>query len=84
MQLAARRGVDVKLLLPSKSDHRLVQLAAYSYYEDLLKSGVKIFRYMPGILHAKMLVVDGCFVVLGSANVDIRSFSYNFELNVNI
>lgn len=84
LQLAAMRGVDVKLLLPSKSDHRLVQLAAYSYYEDLLKSGVKIFKYMPGILHAKMLVVDGCFVVLGSANVDIRSFSYNFELNVNI
>jgi cardiolipin synthase len=84
LQAAALRGVDVRLLLPFKSDHPFVLLAARSYYEDLLKSGARIFEYMPGILHAKMLVVDDHFVVLGSANLDIRSFSYSFELNVQV
>lgn len=84
LQTAALRGVDVRLLLPFKSDHPFVLLAARSYYEDLLKSGARIFEYIPGILHAKMLIVDDQFVVLGSANVDIRSFSYSFELNVQV
>ena len=84
LQTAALRGVDVRLLLPFKSDHPFVLLAAHSYYEDLLKSGARIFEYVPGILHAKMLVADDHFVVLGSANLDIRSFSYSFELNVQI
>jgi cardiolipin synthase A/B len=84
LQTAAMRGVDVKLLLPEKSDHRFVLLAGRSYYDDLLKCGVKIFEYMKGIIHAKMLVVDGEIVVIGSANVDMRSFSYSFEVNVNV
>ncbi len=84
LQTAALRGVDVRLLFPFKSDHPFVLLAAHSYYEDLLKSGARIFEYIPGILHAKMLVADSHFVVLGSANVDIRSFSYSFELNVQV
>lgn len=84
LQTAAMRGVDVKLLLPKNSDHRFVLLAGRSYYEDLLKCGVKIFEYMAGVIHAKMLVVDGEIVVIGSANVDMRSFSYSFEVNVNV
>lgn len=84
LQTAAMRGVDVVLLLPKSSDHRFVLLAGRSYYEDLLKCGVKIFEYMKGIIHAKMLVVDGEIVVIGSANVDMRSFSYSFEVNVNV
>jgi cardiolipin synthase len=84
LQMAALRGVDVKLLLPHKSDHPLVLLASRSYYDDLLKSGVSIFEYMPGILHAKMFIVDDHLVVIGSANHDIRSFSYSFEVNVQV
>ncbi len=84
LQTAAMRGVNVILLLPKSSDHRFVLLAGRSYYENLLKSGVKIFEYMAGIIHAKMLVVDGEIVVIGSANVDMRSFSYSFEVNVNV
>ena len=84
LQTAAMSGVDVELLLPKSSDHRFVLLAGRSYYEDLLKCGVKIFEYLPGIIHAKMLVVDGEIVVIGSANVDMRSFSYSFEVNVNV
>ncbi|MGB7291794.1 MAG: cardiolipin synthase [Thermodesulfobacteriota bacterium] len=84
LQITAMRGIDVKLLLPEKSDHRFVLLAGRSYYDDLLECGVKIFEYMKGIIHAKMLVVDGEVVVIGSANVDMRSFSYSFEVNVNV
>jgi cardiolipin synthase len=82
--MAALRGVDVKLLLPNRSDHPLVLLASRSYYDDLLKSGVSIFEYMRGILHAKMFIVDDHLVVIGSANHDIRSFSYSFEVNVQV
>lgn len=84
LQLAALRGVDVRILLPRTSDHKFVSMAGRSYYADLLKNGVKIFEYQRGVLHAKMLVVDGHFVSIGSANSDIRSFSYNFEVNVQI
>lgn len=84
LQIAAMRGIEVKLLLPEKSDHRFVLLAGRSYYDDLLKSGVRIFEYIGGLIHAKMLLVDDEIVVIGSANVDIRSFSYSFEVNVNV
>ena len=84
LQLAALRGVDVRLLLPRKSDHRFVMLAGRSYYEELLQSGIRIFEYVPSILHAKMFVVDSSFVVIGSANMDIRSFDYDFEANAQV
>ncbi|HSE83246.1 MAG TPA: cardiolipin synthase [Thermodesulfobacteriota bacterium] len=84
LQLAALRGVDVKLLLPRKSDHRFVLLAGRSYYEELLQSGIRIFEYVPSILHAKMFVVDSSFVIIGSANMDIRSFDYDFEANAQV
>lgn len=84
LQLAALRGVDVRLLVPRQSDHLFVLLAGRSYYDVLLQNGVRIFEYMPSILHAKMLVVDGHFTVIGSANADLRSMSYNFEVNVQV
>ncbi|MCB9728620.1 MAG: cardiolipin synthase [Deltaproteobacteria bacterium] len=81
MITAALSGVDVRLLLPSRSDHLLVSLAARGYYPDLLAAGVQIHEYARGFVHAKTLVVDEWVATVGSANMDIRSFRLNFELN---
>lgn len=78
---SALRGVDVRLLLPGRSDLPMVVLAGRSYYEELLQAGVQIFEYQAGILHAKTLTVDGRYGSIGSANMDIRSFHLNFEVN---
>jgi cardiolipin synthase len=78
---AARRGVDVKLILPSKTDHALVYHAGRSYYEDLLETGVKIFERKTRMLHSKSAVIDGVWSTVGSTNLDWRSLVYNDELN---
>ena len=79
--VASLAGVSVQLLVPERSDSRLVELAACSYYEDLLVPGVKIFFYRHGFVHAKTLVVDRKISVIGTANMDSRSFDLNFEVN---
>lgn len=79
---AARRGVDVRLLLPGKSDVPLIRHAAHGYYRRLLEGGVRIFEYQPSILHAKTLVADGLISVVGSSNLDFRSFVFNAECNL--
>ena len=79
--VASLGGVSVKLLVPEKSDSKLVALAASSYYADLLAAGVKIFSYQDGFVHAKTLVVDKKLAVIGTANMDVRSFDLNFEVN---
>jgi len=84
LETAALRGVDVQLMLPHRSDMRLVLHAGRSYYDQLLRSGVKIFEYESGILHAKSLVVDDRWATVGSANMDVRSFQLNFEVNAVI
>jgi cardiolipin synthase A/B len=81
LTLAALRGVDVRLLLPKKSDSKLVTLASRSYYDGLLQVGVRIFEYGRGFVHAKTMVVDEWVATIGSANMDMRSFRLNFELN---
>jgi len=81
LTLAALRGVDVRILLPKKSDSRLVTLASHSYYAPLLQAGVRIFEYARGFVHAKTMVVDDWLATVGSANMDMRSFRLNFELN---
>jgi cardiolipin synthase len=81
LTLAALRGVDVRLLLPKKSDSKLVTLASHSYYACLLQAGVRIFEYEHGFVHAKTMVVDEWVATIGSANMDMRSFNLNFELN---
>ncbi|MCA9542542.1 MAG: cardiolipin synthase, partial [Myxococcales bacterium] len=78
---AALRGVDVRLLVPAKSDHRLVTLASSSYYPNLIEAGIRIFEYERGFVHAKTTVVDDWVASVGSANMDLRSFHLNFELN---
>ncbi len=78
---AALRGVDVRLLIPSRSDSLIVQLAGESYVPLLLDAGVRVFRYERGFVHAKTMVVDDWLGTVGSANMDMRSFQLNFELN---
>lgn len=79
---AAARGVDVRLLVPAKSDVRLAQWAARAAYEGLLKGGVRIFEYLPRMLHAKTVVLDGVWGTVGTANLDYRSFFLNQELTL--
>lgn len=82
LKSAARRGVDVRLLVPGKSDVRLTQWAARSAYANLLAAGVRIYEYLPRVLHAKTVVVDGQWAMLGTANLDYRSLFVNYELNL--
>jgi cardiolipin synthase A/B len=79
---AALRGVDVRILVPRRSDSRVVAYAGRSYYDELLDAGVRIYEYRPTVLHSKSLLVDGDCVLLGSANFDSRSFRLNFEVCV--
>ncbi len=82
LSMAADRGAQVDLIVPKKSDHPLVAAAGRSYYQSLLEAGVNIHTYAGGMLHAKTITVDDAFALLGSANLDIRSFYLNFEVNV--
>ncbi|MBI4404364.1 MAG: cardiolipin synthase [Deltaproteobacteria bacterium] len=84
LTVAALRGVKVQLLLPQKNDLLLVQLASRSFYEALLEAGVEIYEYEPRILHAKNLIIDKKWTIIGSANMDARSFRLNFEINLLI
>jgi cardiolipin synthase len=79
---AAQRGVDVRLLVPRKHDIRLAQWAAHAAYEALLESGVRIFEYLPRLLHSKTTVVDAKHATVGTSNIDYRSFFLNYELNL--
>jgi cardiolipin synthase len=82
LESAARRGVDVRLLLPERSDHPLVDRAGESFLPVLLEAGGKVYRYEAGMLHSKLVAVDGRLGTVGSANMDIRSFRLNFEVNL--
>ena len=79
---AALGGLDVRLVVPRRSDSRMVTLAARSYFDELLKAGVKVYEYGPRMLHTKALVTDDEFCVVGSANFDHRSFRLNFEASM--
>lgn len=77
---AALRGVDVRLMVPQRSDSRIVSAAARSYYGELMTAGVKIWEYKARMLHSKTLVIDDHCAMVGTANFDNRSFSLNFEV----
>lgn len=81
LRTAALSGVDVKLIIPGVADSRLVLLATFSYIQDLLEAGVKVYRYAKGFVHAKVMIVDQMLGMVGTANVDMRSLHSNFELN---
>ncbi len=84
LMAAARRGVRVTLVVPRRSDSLLVARASRWHFEDLLRSGVRILRFRDGLLHAKVLTVDGRFSMIGSSNIDMRSFWLNFEVTLMI
>jgi cardiolipin synthase len=80
LKQAALSGVDVRLLVPKKSDSLIVGLSARSYFDELLDAGVRIFLYKKGFVHAKTVVADDRLSIVGTANMDIRSFDLNFEV----
>jgi cardiolipin synthase len=82
LELAASRGVDVRLLVSEKNDHPWLLSVGRSYYGQLLAAGVRIFEYSAGIHHAKVALADENWVMVGSANLDYRSLRLNFELNL--
>lgn len=79
---AARQGIDVRLLVPCKSDVPIVQWAAHAVYAGLLEAGVRIYEYLPRPLHAKTAVIDGEWSIVGSSNLDYRSFGINYEISI--
>jgi len=81
IRVAAMSGLDVRLLFPAKPDKWLPFLASHSYFPALLDSGVKIYEYEKGFIHSKLLIVDGEIATIGTANMDMRSFHLNFEVN---
>ncbi len=81
---AAMGGLEVEIILPGVKDSAFVQLTARSYVQQLLKDGMKVFFYQKGFVHAKILLIDDLFSMVGSANFDYRSFYHNFEVNTLI
>ena len=79
---SARRGVDTTIVFPMRNDSWIVAAASRSYYADLLAAGVHIFEYRGGLLHSKTLTLDGEVTLIGSANMDRRSFELNYENNI--
>lgn len=84
LRYAATRGVDIRIVLPARSNHWYTAHAARALYEGLLEVGVRIFERRPPFMHAKALVVDGVYSLLGSANLDYRSLFLNFELDLEV
>lgn len=79
---AAYRGVDVTLIMPARNDSWIVAAASRSHYRELLNAGIKVFEYEKGLLHAKTLTLDGQLSMIGSTNLDLRSFDLNYENNI--
>lgn len=84
LQTAALGGIDVRVMLPAKSDSKAVNYASHSYLEEMMKAGVRVYFYSEGFLHSKLIMSDDYVTVVGSANLDFRSFEHNFEVNAYI
>ena len=84
LKIAAKSGVDVRIMIPCKPDHPFVYWATYSYLGEMAAAGARCYTYQNGFLHAKTMTVDGLVSCVGTANMDIRSFQLNFEVNATI
>ena len=82
LQGAALSKVDVRVMLPMRSDSDMLRWASNSYIQECLRAGIKIYLYEKGMLHSKAIIVDDEFVTIGSTNFDFRSFEHNFEANM--
>ena len=79
LQAAALSRVDVRVMIPLKSDSSTLTLASYSYIMECLRAGIKIYLFEAGMLHSKTMMIDDRLSAIGSANIDFRSFEHNFE-----
>src|SRR5690606_599504 len=79
--IASLSGVDIKILVPKKGDYTAVSLVTQSFFDTLLRAGVKVYLYEKGFIHSKTIVVDGLMASVGTANLDMRSFDLNFEVS---
>jgi cardiolipin synthase A/B len=84
LKTAALGGIDVRIIIPEKSDAHIPKWCSFSYVEELLEAGVRIFFYQNGFIHSKLVMVDGVFSTVGTANLDFRSLETNFEVNAFI
>lgn len=81
LKVAALSGIDVRIIIPAKPDHPFVYWASLSYIGELLEAGAKCYKYEKGFIHSKLILIDGKISSVGTANMDIRSFKLNFEIN---
>lgn len=84
LKCAALSGVELIILFPAIADHKIVNTASYSYFQEILESGGKVYLYNKGFLHSKVIIIDDFMASTGSANMDLRSFKLNFEVNAFI
>lgn len=84
LEAAALSKIDVRIMIPRRSDSRMLKYASFSYVTQCLKAGIKVYLYNPGMLHAKAMIIDDNLVTAGSTNFDFRSFENNFECNLLI
>ena len=84
LKCAVLSGVELIILFPKIADHKIVNTASYSYFEEILESGGKVYLYNKGFLHSKVMIIDEFMASTGSANMDLRSFNLNFEVNAFI
>lgn len=84
IRIATLSGIDVRIMIPNKPDHPFVYWATYSYAGQMLKAGARVYVYNNGFLHTKMIVIDDSAATVGTANIDVRSFKLNFEVNAFI
>jgi cardiolipin synthase A/B len=82
LRVAATKGIEVRIMVPEINDSYLTQYASRSYFSELLRNGAEIYSYKKGFLHQKVIIVDGNIASIGTANMDMRSFHLNFEVNV--
>jgi cardiolipin synthase len=82
METAVLQGVEVRLIVPRRSNHPLVDAASRAYYDDMLDAGIELYLNDEGLLHAKTMSIDGEMAFIGSSNFDIRSFALDFEINL--
>ena len=81
IKVASLSGIDVRIMIPSRSDSKIVYWASRSYIEELIDANVKVYLYRRGFNHSKLIMIDGKFSSVGTANMDIRSFEDNFEVS---